>query len=150
MQDHPQAVADANRTTASPQEMLEAYVRAFEARRAEEVADFYLLPCTFIRPDGVWVVQDRPTALVLVGHLLEHARSQGHARTEISNLAVRPLAVTLAELCGTFVRYGSNQTECGRFGFTYIVRAEASRWGIVVAIAHDAASSPRHRKDDRA
>ena len=133
--------------TASPKEMLEAYVRAFEARRTEEVAVHYFLPCTFIRPDGVWIVSDRPTALVLVDHLLEHARSQGHARTEISCLAVRPLAATLAELSGVFVRYDSNQAECGRFGFTYIVREEASLWRIVVAIAHEANALPGRSPD---
>ncbi|MFN7986505.1 MAG: hypothetical protein U0529_03475 [Thermoanaerobaculia bacterium] len=131
------AAARTHRIPATPEEMLGAYVRAFEACRTEEVADYYLLPCTFIRPDGVWIVQDMPTALVLVGHLLEHARAQGHARTEISGLAVRPLGATLAMLSGTFVRFDSRRAECGRFGFAYIVRAEGSRWRIVVAVAHE-------------
>lgn len=137
MQKRRQDRADGPRIPTSPVEMLAAYVRAFVARRTEEVADFYLLPCTFVRPDGVWIVQDRPTALVLVGHLLDHARSQGHARTETSGLFVRPLAATLAELSGTFIRYDADGSECGRFGFTYVVRADASQWKIVVAVAHE-------------
>lgn len=130
--------------------MLAAYVRAFVARRTEEVADFYRLPCTFIRPDGVWIVQDRPTALVLVDHLLEHARSQGLSRTDIAGLVVRPLAATLAELAGTFIRYDADERECGRFGFTYVVRAEASLWKIVVAVAHEPVDlADRPRKEGR-
>jgi hypothetical protein len=72
--------------------MLTACVRAFETLRAEAVVPFYELPCTFIRPDGAWVVQDESTALTLAGHLIEQAISQGYHRTDVARLAVRPLA----------------------------------------------------------
>jgi len=78
--------------------MLTAYVRAFEAQQAAEVAPFHDLPCTFIRPDGLWIVQDAATALVLAEHLIEQAQAQGGRRTEISALTVRTLARGLAEL----------------------------------------------------
>ena len=122
----------------SPLEMLEAYVRAFESLRADEVIPFYELPCTFIRPDGVWVVQDEATALVLVGHLIEHAKGQGYHRTEVRELTMRTLAPELVELNGVFVRYGATRSEIGRFGFTYIVRGDSGGWKIIVAVAHDA------------
>ena len=122
----------------TPMEMLTAYVRAFETLSAEAVVPFYHLPCAFIRPDGVWVVQDEATALVLVNHLIEHARSQGYHRTDVSRLAVRTLAANLAELEGVFVRYDAAQEEIARFGFTYIVRQGDGGWKIVVAVAHDA------------
>ena len=124
--------------TGTPTDMLTAYVRAFETLRAEAVVPFYDLPCTFIRPDGVWVVQDEATAVVLVKHLIEHVRSQGYHRTDVSRLAVRALAANLAELEGVFVRYDASQEEIGRFGFTYIVRQDDRGWRIVVAVAHDA------------
>lgn len=96
-----------------------------------------MLPCTFIRPDGVWVVQDRETAVVLVNHLIEHAVSQGYRGTTISELTTRPLAPTLAELTGVFNRYDGEGSLIARFGFTYILRADEDQWKIVVAIAHD-------------
>lgn len=122
----------------TPSEMLTAYVHAFETLRADEVIAFYRLPCTFIRSDDAWIVQDEATALVLAGHLIEHAKGQGYCRTEVSELTTRALAPGLAELSGVFVRYNAAQSEIGEFGFTYIVRADADRWRIVVAVAHDA------------
>lgn len=128
--------------SSSPAQMLADYVLAFESQRAEAVVPFYALPCTFLRPDGVWVVQDEATALVLVRHLLDHARSQGYHRTETLDLAVRELASSLAELSGVFVRRDSGGSEVGRFGFTYLLRAESGAWRIVVAVAHDAPPEP--------
>lgn len=118
--------------------MLNAYVRAFESLRADEVVTFYHLPCTFIRPDGIWVVQDEATSLILVNHLIDHAKAQGYHRTEIEEFKMRTLAQGLVELNGVFIRYGSSQAEISRFGFTYIVRSNADNWKIVVAIAHEA------------
>lgn len=123
-----------------PVDMLYAYVRAFETQRAGEVVPFYELPCTFIRPDGTWVVQDDATALVLVNHLLDHARSQGHHRTEITQETTRMLAAGLAELAGVFTRFDTAGLEIARFGFTYIVRLGPAGWRIIVAVAHDAAA----------
>ena len=122
---------------ATPQEMLEAYVRAFETLRADDVVPFYLLPCTFIRPDGLWVVSDHETALVLANHKIEHALSQGYRRTAISKVEARSLAPTLAELTGVFERFDSQDTLIGRFGFTYVLREDSGQWKIVVAIAHE-------------
>ena len=124
--------------TRTPLEMLSAYVRAFETLRAEEVVPFYERPCTFIRPDGTWIVQDEATALVLAGHLIEHAKSQGYHRTAMSRVTSRVLAPRLAELSGVFVRYDASDAEVARFGFTYIVRGGLDGWKIVVAAAHDA------------
>lgn len=129
----------------TPLEMLTAYVRAFETLRAEAVIPFYLVPCTFIRPDGTWVVQDEAAALALAGHLIEYAKGQGYRRTEVSELAIRALAPGLAELSGDFVRYDASQSEIGRFGFTYIVRGVSDRWKIVVAVAHDAGTQATPR-----
>jgi hypothetical protein len=122
----------------TPSQMLIAYVRAFESMHAEAVVPFFLLPCTFIRPDGVWIVQEESAALVLVRHLMDHATAQRYHSTEVSGLRVRSLAPTLAELSGVFVRYDELQSEIGRFGFTYIVQAGSEEWRIIVAVAHDA------------
>jgi len=126
--------------TGTPSEMIDAYVRAFETLRGENVVPFYELPCTFIRPDGAWIVQDDATALVLANHLIEHAKSQGYHRTEVSGLMSRALAPGLAELTGDFIRYDASQSEIARFGFTYIVRSGADHWRIVVAVAHEAST----------
>ena len=122
----------------TPSDMLDAYVRAFETLRGEHVVPFYELPCTFIRPDGAWIVQDEATALVLANHLIEHAKGQGYHRTEVVDLVIRALAPALAELTGVFVRCDALQSEIARFGFTYIVRGNADQWRIVVAVAHEA------------
>ena len=128
--------------THTPLEMLTAYVRAFETLRAEAVVAFYELPCTFIRPDGVWVVQDEATALVLAADLIEHAKSQGYHRTAVSEVTMRTLAPGLVELGGAFLRYDAADAEIARFGFTYIVRGGSDGWRIVVAVAHDARIDP--------
>jgi hypothetical protein len=122
----------------TPSEMLDGYVRAFETMQGESVVPFYDLPCTFIRTDGVWVVQDEATALVLANHLIEHASGTGYQRTEVTGLSTRALAPGLAELTGVFVRFDASQSEVARVGFTYIVRGGTDRWRIVVAVAHDA------------
>jgi hypothetical protein len=118
--------------------MLHAYVRAFETLEVAAITPFYRLPCTFIRPDGVWVVSDETTIVTLVAHLIDHARSQGYRRTDILDLEVRRLAAELATMTGVFVRYDASGQEVGRFGFTYVVRRDGGTWRIVVAIAHDA------------
>jgi hypothetical protein len=128
----------------TPLGMLTAYVRAFEALRAEDVVRFYARPCTFIRSDGIWVVQDEATALVLAAHLIEHAKSQGYRRTEVTEVTMRTLAPELAELGGVFVRYDASDAEIARFGFTYIVRGGSDGWRIVVAVAHDAGTETTH------
>jgi ketosteroid isomerase-like protein len=122
----------------SPETMLASYVEAFSSQDADAVVHFYQLPCSFIRPDGVWVASDRETAVTVAAHMIDHARNQGHARTEILGLAVRRLADVLAELSGVFVRYDAANSEIGRFGFTYVARRSDNQWQIVVAIAHDA------------
>lgn len=121
----------------TPLEMLASYVRAFETLHADKVIPFYELPCSFIRPDGTWVVTDEATALVLVAHLIEHAKGQGYRSTRVSELTVRALAPGLAELSGVFTRYDAFLSEIGRFGFTYIVRGCGDGWKIIVAVAHD-------------
>jgi hypothetical protein len=126
--------------TQTPLEMLTAYVRAFETLRAEAVVPFYGLPCTFVSPDGVWVVQEQSTALGLAAHLIEHAKSQGFRRTAVSGVTMRTLAPGLVELGGVFLRYDAADAEIARFGFTYIVRGGPDGWRIVVAVAHDAAT----------
>ncbi|MFN7986491.1 MAG: hypothetical protein U0529_03400 [Thermoanaerobaculia bacterium] len=125
----------------TPSEMLAAYVRAFESLNAEAVVPFYSLPCTFIRPEGVWVVSEEASALALVRHLIDHAKAQRYHRTETSGLTVRSLAPTLAELSGVFIRHDELGSEVGRFGFTYIGRSDSGTWRIVVAVAHDAAAA---------
>jgi hypothetical protein len=120
--------------------MLNDYVKAFETREAPAVTPFYRLPCTFIRPDGVWVVSDDATAMTLAAHLIDHARSQGYRRTETRDLEVRRLAAELAMMTGVFVRYNAANEEIGRSGFTYVVRKDDGAWKIVVAVAHDANS----------
>jgi ketosteroid isomerase-like protein len=120
-----------------PAEMLEAYVKAFASQNVAAVVSFYLLPCTFIRPDGTWTVSDNATAATLAAHMIDHARSQGYARTETRDLEVRRLAQGLAHMTGVFVRYDASDHEIGRFGFTYVVRDDGQGWKIVVAAAHD-------------
>lgn len=123
--------------TTTPAQTLAAYVRAFETLHADEVVPFYLLPCTFVRPDGAWIVQDQPTALVLVNHLIDHAVSQGYRNTAITHLTERALAPTLVELWGDFERYDGHGAPIGRFGFTYVLQEVSGQWKIVVAMAHD-------------
>lgn len=120
-----------------PESLLTSYVRAFESLDPQAVVPFFQLPCTFIRPDGTWLVSDPETAMVLVTHLIEHAKSQGYARTEVSGLATKRLAAQLALLTGVFVRHDATGVEIGRFGFTYVVRGGEHGWQIVVAMAHD-------------
>jgi hypothetical protein len=134
--------------TGEPSDMLAAYVRAFETLRAENVVPFYELPCTFIRPDGVWVVQDEATALVLANHLIDHAKAQGYYWTATTDVAARALAPGLAEITGVLVRYDASQSEIARFGFTYIVRGGADRWRIIVAVAHEAATAATRSSPD--
>jgi ketosteroid isomerase-like protein len=124
---------------ASPGEMLGSYVSAFESLDVAAVVPFYQLPCTFIRPDGVWVVSDDATLVTLAAHLIDHARSQGYRRTKTLDLVVRRLAAGLATMTGVFIRYNATDEEIGRFGFTYVVRREGGKWKIIVAVAHDAA-----------
>lgn len=120
-----------------PVEALRAYVTAFETLNPELVVPFYHSPCIFIAPFGVSVAIDATAAYLTASALIDHARSQGYHRTEITQLQKRTLASNLALLSGVFVRYGSNDKEIGRFGFTYIMREVGVEWRIVVAVASD-------------
>lgn len=129
--------------SASPEETLRAYVRAFESLDPDAVVPFYRLPCTFVAPHGVSVVSDAEAARALAGALVAHARSQGYRRTEIVGLETRRLAESIASLSGTFVRHRADDAEIGRFGFTYTMWRSGEEWKIVVAMAHDAPPAER-------
>ena len=85
-----------------------------------------------------YLEHDEATALVLVGHLQEHAKSQGYCRTSVPELSMRKLGPGLAELSGVFARHDTSGSEIGRFGFTYVLRLTSDGWKILVAVAHDA------------
>lgn len=120
-----------------PVEALRAYVKAFETLNPEAVVPFYHSPCIFIAPFGVSVAIDATAAYLTASALIDHARSQGYRRTEITQLHKRTLGSNLVSLSGVFVRYGSYDKEIGRFGFTYIMREVGVEWRIVVAVASD-------------
>lgn len=121
-----------------PVETLRAYVKAFETLDPEVVFPFYHTPCMFIAPFGVSIASETDAARHTASALIEHARSQGYQRTEITQLRQRNLASSLVSLSGVFVRFGVENLVIGRFGFTYIMRHDGARWRIVVAVAHDA------------
>lgn len=127
--------------SSTPAETIRAYVLAFATQRVEAIAPFYLLPCTFVRPEGVWIVQDDDAAVTLVRQLLDHAVSQGYRSTRIREMASRQLAPTLAEVSGTFERIDAFGASIGCFGFTYVLRKSTGPWRIIVAVAHEAAAA---------
>lgn len=123
--------------------VVPAYVRAFETLEPDAVVPFYGLPCTFIAPHGVFVVSDAGGARALVEKLVADARSRNYRRTEIpGGVAVRRLAANLAAATGTFVRLDASGKEILRFGFTYLLRDDGKGWRIVVAAAHDPSPPP--------
>jgi len=124
-----------------PEEILDAYVRAFESLDADAVVPFYHLPCMFIAPTGVTLVLDAEVARGVAAKLIEHARSQDYRRTEILDLEVRMLADRLASLSGVFARFNSKGQEISRFGFAYTMYGVETGWKIVCAIAHAALSA---------
>lgn len=121
-----------------PAETLRAYVKAFETLDPEVVLPFYHSPCMFVAPFGVSLAADAEAARRTASALIEHARSQGYRRTEMSQLQQKTLASNLVSLSGVFVRFGAGDHEIGRFGFSYVLRDDGTGWRIVVAVAHDA------------
>lgn len=121
----------------TPAERLSEYVRAFETLDPDAVVPFYHLPCTFIAPQNLMVVQDLDAARAVVSYLIEQAKRQGYRRSEIRHLTSKRLARDLASLTGVFVRFNETDEEIARFGFTYIVRHVEGVWMLAVAMAHD-------------
>ena len=79
-----------------PVEALRAYVKAFETLNPEAVVPFYHSPCIFIAPFGVSVAIDATAAYLTASALIDHARSQGYRRTEITQLHKRTLGKPLS------------------------------------------------------
>ena len=73
----------------------------------------------------------------MASRLIEQARSQGYRRSEILDLDLRTLGEHLASVTGVFVRLNGSEEEISRFGFAYIMRKDAGKWRIVVALAHE-------------
>ena len=122
----------------NPEDVIPAYVRAFETLEPNAVVPFYSLPCVFIAPSSMTVISDVDSARALVSLLIEQAKSQNYRRTEIlGNMEVRRLAANLASVAGAYVRFDANDREIMRFGFTYVMRDDGDRWRIIVALAHD-------------
>ena len=115
---------------------LEDYLRAFESKDFEAVAECYHSPCMFISPFGVRAVTDIASARKLASQLIEQAVGQGYKRTETFELEVQSITAGLASMKGIFSRRDSNDTEIMRFGFCYTLLQVDGRWRIVVAIAH--------------
>lgn len=125
-----------------PEEILRAYLRAFETLDPGALVPFYHLPCMFITSQGVVVVSDAAAALGLATALVQQARAQGYRRSEMPTLEISRLGPGLASASGTFVRLDAAGAELMRFGFTYLLRAEADRWQFVVAAAHPPGRDP--------
>ncbi len=119
------------------EQTLRDYVRAFEALDADRVAEFYHAPCLFLAPWGETVAATPEQARQIAAQLIEQARSQGYARTEIVDLRVELLAANLGSLQGMFIRRNHAGEEINRFGFRYALRLTPAGWKIVVALAHD-------------
>ena len=115
---------------------LQEYVRAFETKDCEAVAECYHLPCMFISPFGVRNITDNAAARELASQLIEQAVAQGYRRTETFGLEIQTKTDGLATMTGIFSRRDSNDQEIMRFGFSYTLLFVNSRWRIVVAIAH--------------
>ena len=124
--------------TDGPEHALRAYVTAFATLDADTILPFYHLPCMFLTPFGTFLVSDVEASRVLVGMLIDQARSQGYHHTTIRHLDVRQLTPRLAILTGMFVRFNAAQDEIARFGFAYTLLHDGTGWRITVAIAHEA------------
>ncbi len=124
-------------TESTPEDVLRAYVKAFESLVPENIAKFYGLPCVFISPVAVIPVTLEAEAIHIVNGLLAQARSQNYARTETTSLKVQPLGQSLALLTGQFLRFDGTGNEISRFGFSYTMKRRAGTWDIVVALGHE-------------
>lgn len=120
----------------APFATLLQYVRAFETLDADQVVPFYRLPCTFMAPQIHTVAADAAAARGVVTRLIEHAQIAGYARTGVCDGETRRLADDLALCTATFVRFGADGGEIGRFGATYLMCRHEERWKIAVAVAH--------------
>lgn len=123
--------------TSTPEDVLNAYVKAFESLVPENVVKFYGLPCVFVSPMGVVPVTSAAEATQIVTGLVAQARSQNYARTEIPTLAVQKLGQSLAILMGQFIRFDEAGNEISRFGFSYTMKRRDDSWEIVVALGHE-------------
>ena len=113
------------------------YIRAFETLEPAEIVPFYSVPCMFLAPGHVAAVTDHDSVDRLVALLVEQARNQGYARTEIVGMKTEPLAEDLGSVKGVYVRFDTEGEEIASLGFSYIMRKIGKAWKIAVAVIHE-------------
>ncbi len=131
------AVEKGGALTHTPEETLNAYVKAFETLDPNEVIPFYELPCLFLSPQGSIAASDNETTRGIVSMLMAQMKAEGYRRTQITSLETRHLGKHLMSLFGTFQRHDSKDQPIAQFGFSYLMRLTESTWRIRVAIAHE-------------
>ncbi len=113
------------------------YLAANISLDADRVVKYYHEPLMYITAANVVTVTSQAEAVVFLKPSLAALKEAGYARTDFPQLHAKSLGTGLAIISCMGVRYRTDGTQMGSFGFTYLWRQVANEWKLAVLTAHD-------------
>ena len=105
----------------------------------DSIATFFHEPCLFISPQGVIAAPTHNEVKEVFRTIAEVLRAKGYGRSELANLAVKPMSDTTTLASGVAVRYKTDGNELECVGVSYLVQKSDGDLRIAVTVIHDAA-----------
>jgi ketosteroid isomerase-like protein len=115
---------------------LRDYYAASNKQDVQGMVSYYHEPVLFISPRGVAARATRADASRVLAEFIERLRAIGAARSEWAESHVKQLSDTLAVAGIVVARYGADEQELERVGWTYLLHKTDGAWKIAVLASH--------------
>ena len=129
--------ADAAEDKAAATRALTDYVAAFGSLDTQRVLPYYHEPLMFVTAARAGALTTRAEIEAWLKQVFARLKERGYARSEYSQLHVKPLSAGVAMVSTQTVRYKADGQELEKLGFTYVLRKTSDGWKVAVLVGHD-------------
>ena len=112
------------------------YFRDFSILDLNAIVSYFHLPCTFIVPQGVFVLSSESEVEGFWGPRFDALKTQGFGRTERADTNIKMLNDNTAMASSKAIRYTKDELGLERRGATFALRKTGDSWKIVTLIHH--------------
>lgn len=116
--------------------VLDTYIDAFNRQDYETCATLYELPCSFLTPQGLFVLKTPEEFLTTMRSTSAALRKKGLAKSAFTEKHVTMLDERIALVSCVCVRYLADGSPMQTLGGTYNLYRTDDGWKIVTILAH--------------
>jgi ketosteroid isomerase-like protein len=113
------------------------YVQAFQTLDRRAVLPYCHVPCMFVSPQGVRIMETPSEVESLFNRVMEGLKARGFAQSRLTDFEVKQMSEDIALVSVSRVRYKTDGSELEQLGETYTFRKTEKDWKIVAAMVHD-------------